>query len=246
MNYIMGAIFLIVCIICYTLQRKKQNLMGWKSIKTCLIYLYFGIMMGAFFCFITINQTVSILIFSHLCLIVMIFAVKEKKNNLVVYDLIIISILIFILGICNLFQLNFEKNYIIGILIVLVYLLPGFGYIERRKYIVNKIKNCTQEVEATISKVHKSSTSQALPIYIPKFEFTFNNKKYKVMDTNEIYSRSPLYVRDKVKLLINPNNPNDIFLPNPKKEKSYHFAVYIWYISTIIIGIIILYLQFCH
>ncbi len=49
MNYIAAAIFLIVCIICYSAQKKQQQLTGWKSIKVGLIYLYFGIMTGAFF-----------------------------------------------------------------------------------------------------------------------------------------------------------------------------------------------------
>lgn len=246
MNYIAGAIFLIVCIICYSAQKKQQNLTGWKNIKTCLIYLYFGIMMGAFFCFVTINHTVSILIFSHLFLVGMISAVKEKKYSLLVYDLIIVSILIFILGIYDLFQLDFGKSYILGILIALLFLLPGLGYIERRKYIANKIKNCTQEVEATILKVYKSSTSQVVPIYIPKLEFTFNNKKYKIMETSEIYSRSPFTAGDKLKLFINPNNPNDVFLPDPRREQFFHFGVYSWYILTIITGIIILYLRIFH
>ncbi len=37
MNYIAGAIFLIVCIICYSAQKKQQQLTGWKSIKVGLI-----------------------------------------------------------------------------------------------------------------------------------------------------------------------------------------------------------------
>ena len=188
MNYIIGFIFVLVCIVCYLLQRRKQKLTGWKSIKIGLIYLYFGIMTGAFFCCITINHTISILIFSHLFLIGMISAAKEKKHSLLVYDLIVVSILIFILGIYDLFQLDLGESYILAILIALLFLLPGLGYIERRKNIANKIKNCTQEVEATILKVHKSSVSSIVPIYIPKLEFTFNNKKYKIMKSSEIYS----------------------------------------------------------
>ncbi len=246
MNYIAGAIFLIVSIICYLLQKKKEHLTGWKSIKVCFIYLYFGIMMGAFCCFATINHTVSILIFSHLFLIGMISAAKEKKHSLLVYDLIVVCILIFILAIYDLFQLDLGKSYILGILIALLFLLPGLGYIERRKDIANKIKNCTQEVEATILKVHKSSVSSVVPIYIPKLEFTFNNKKYKIMESSEIFSRSLLSVGDKLKLFINPNNPNDVFLPDPRKEQFVHFAVYSWYIITIAIGIFVLYLRIFH
>lgn len=165
MNYIAAAIFLIVCIICYSAQKKQQQLTGWKSIKVGLIYLYFGIMTGAFFCCITINHTISILIFSHLFLIGMISAAKEKKHSLLVYDLIVVSILIFILGIYDLFQLDLGESYILAILIVLLFLLPGLGYIERRNYIANKIKNCTQEVEATILKVHKSSLFHSTYLY---------------------------------------------------------------------------------
>ena len=36
MNYIAAAIFLIVCIICYSAQKKQQQLTGWKSIKVGL------------------------------------------------------------------------------------------------------------------------------------------------------------------------------------------------------------------
>lgn len=243
MNYIIGFIFVLVCIVCYLLQRRKQKLTGWKSIKIGLIYLYFGIMTGAFFCCITINHTISILIFSHLFLIGMISAAKEKKHSLLVYDLIVVSILIFILGIYDLFQLDLGESYIPAILIALLFLLPGLGYIERRKNIANKIKNCTQEVEATILKVHKSSVSSIVPIYIPKLEFTFNNKKYKIMESSEIYSRSPFSVGDKLKLFINPSNPSDVFLPNPRREQFFHLAVYSWYIITIIVGIIILYFR---
>ena len=243
MNYIIGFIFVIVCVVCYLLQRRKQKLTEWKSIKVGLIYLYFGIMMGTFFCFMTINHTVSILIFSHLFLIGMISAAKEKKHSLLVYDLIVVSILIFILGIYDLFQLDLGESYILAILIALLFLLPGLGYIERRKNIANKIKNCTQEVEATILKVHKSSVSSIVPIYIPKLEFTFNNKKYKIMESSEIYSRSPFSVGDKLKLFINPSNHSDVFLPNPRREQFFHLAVYSWYIITIIVGIIILYFR---
>ncbi len=165
MNYIIGFIFVLVCIVCYLLQRRKQKLTGWKSIKIGLIYLYFGIMTGAFFCCITINHTISILIFSHLFLIGMISAAKEKKHSLLVYDLIVVSILIFILGIYDLFQLDLGESYILAILIVLLFLLPGLGYIERRNYIANKIKNCTQEVEATILKVHKSALFHSTYLY---------------------------------------------------------------------------------
>lgn len=198
---------------------------------------------GSIFCCITINHTISILIFSHLFLIGMISAAKEKKHSLLVYDLIVVSILIFILGIYDLFQLDLGESYILAILIVLLFLLPGLGYIERRKNIANKIKNCTQEVEATILKVHKSSVSSIVPIYIPKLEFTFNNKKYKIMESSEIYSRSPFSVGDKLKLFINPSNPSDVFLPNPRREQFFHLAVYSWYIITIIVGIIILYFR---
>ena len=95
----------------------------------------------------------------------MISAAKEKKHSLLVYDLIVVSILIFILGIYDLFQLDLGESYILAILIALLFLLPGLGYIERRKNIANKIKNCTQEVEATILKVHKSSLFHSTYLY---------------------------------------------------------------------------------
>lgn len=63
------------------------------------------------------------------------------------------------------------------------------------------------------------------------------------MESSEIYSRSPFSVGDKLKLFINPSNPSDVFLPNPRREQFFHLAVYSWYIITIIVGIIILYFR---
>ena len=63
-----SAIFIILSIIIGILDVKKRKLIGREKLKTIFYYLYFGISMGAFFFFMTVNALLSIIIFLHLLL----------------------------------------------------------------------------------------------------------------------------------------------------------------------------------
>lgn len=253
--YIFAIIFIVVSIMVSILDVKKRKLVGFKKIITVCVYLYFGIMMALFCILISINSMIGLLIFIHLVLIVLLFNLKDKKNILTLVALIIICISSIILIINNLIKVNLYNDYIIYLIFICVYFIPALAYIDRRKYIVNKIKTCTKEIDATIIKVTKSyeyssSTFHSpVPIYIPTFEFYLDDKKHTFKDTNHIYSRRKFIVGSKVKLFINPNGvkfnypdgSDDIFFPISEHDRSLTFVVYFWYILSIILFLIIIF-----
>lgn len=114
------------------------------------------------------------------------------------------------------------------------------------------MKRCTKEIDATIIKVTKSlNDGGGFPhriIYIPTFRFYLDGKDHIFMDSEEIYSYKKFIVGSKVKLFVNPNGvkfdyPNgsdDIFFPISQNERNYVFAIYFWYLSTIIVFLIII------
>lgn len=113
------------------------------------------------------------------------------------------------------------------------------------------MKRCTKEIDATIIKVTKSLNDGEFPhriIYIPTFRFYLDGKDHIFMDSKEIYSYKKFIVGSKVKLFVNPNGvkfdyPNgsdDIFFPISQNERNYVFAIYFWYVSTIIVFLIII------
>ena len=128
-------------------------------------------------------------------------------------------------------------------------MLPALGYFNRRYYVAEKMKRCTKEIDATIIKVTKSLDDGKYPhrIYIPTFRFYLDGKDHIFMDSKEIYSYKKFIVGSKVKLFVNPNGvkfdyPNgsdDIFFPISQNERNYVFAIYCWYIITIIVFLII-------
>ena len=228
---------------------KKRKLVGIKKIITIFAYLYFGIMMTLFFLFTAINSMISILIFMHFVVIAVLFNFKKRKSMLMI-DILVIAIASIIFAILNLLKITLFNNYLLLFIGVCAYLLPALGYFNRRYYVAEKMKRCTKEIDATITKVIKSLDDGEFPyrtIYIPIFQFYLDGKEHTFMDSKEIYSYKKFIVGSKVKLFINPNGikynyPNgsdDIFFPISQNERNYIFAVFFWYVSTIIIFLII-------
>lgn len=227
---------------------KKRKLVGIKKIITIIAYLYFGIMMTLFFLFTAINSMISILIFMHFVVIAVLFNFKKRKSMLMI-DILVIAIASIIFAILNLLKITLFNNYLLLFIGICAYLLPALGYFSRSYYVVEKMKRCTKEIDATIIKVTKSLDDGEFPriIYIPTFQFYLDGKEHVFMDSKEIYSYKKFIVGSKVKLFINPNGvkfdyPNgsdDIFFPISQNERRYVFAIYCWYIITIIVFLII-------
>lgn len=95
-------------------------------------------------------------------------------------------------------------------------------------------KMCGAEVLATIVDHHVTFKRDELgeeKIYFPVYEFYFEGNKYSV--TNSIYSdTSPKEVGTKVKLRINPNNPEE-FMKKPKLKLSFIITGIIFLIAAI-------------
>lgn len=230
---------------------KKRKLVGIKKIITIIAYLYFGIMMTLFFLFTAINSMISILIFMHFVVIAVLFNFKKRKSMLMI-DILVIAIASIIFAILNLLKITLFNNYLLLFIGVCAYLLPALGYFNRRYYVAEKMKRCTKEIDATIIKVTKSlNDGGGFPhriIYIPTFRFYLDGKDHIFMDSEEIYSYKKFIVGSKVKLFVNPNGvkfdyPNgsdDIFFPISQNERNYVFAIYFWYVSTIIVFLIII------
>ena len=242
-------IFLGGSIVLCKLDIKKRNLKGSKKVIAIISYLYFGSMMTLFFWFAAINYLISILIFMHLVMIIMLFNLKERKSILMI-DILVITILSIIFCILNLLKVTSYNNYLLLFIGICIYLLPALGYFDRRYYLTEKMKRCTKEIDATIIKVTKSYDDGEYPhrkIYIPTFLFYLDGKEYTFIDSKEIYSYKKFIVGSKVKLFVNPNgikfnHPNgsdDIFFPISQNERNNVFAMYVWYIITIIVLLII-------
>ena len=246
---IVAIIFLVFSIVVGILDVKNRKLEGFEKIMVFLFYVYFGISMGLFVMFMVINAKVSILIFLHLMVIVTIISLKYKKHIFIMLDLLIMSIIGILLCIYDTSSLEYSKLLYI-ILGIGIYVLPILSYYDRRDIIVSKIKRCTEEVDAKIIKVYKARRA-----YIPKFEFELNNKKYKFMDSTEIYFRKKeqCEIGNIIKLFVSPNPKidgsngcEDVFLPNPYKEYVYQFRIMAFYISTLLIFLLIIFLKFIN
>lgn len=161
-------IFLGGSIVLCKLDIKKRNLKGSKKVIAIISYLYFGSMMTLFFWFAAINYLISILIFMHLVMIIMLFNLKERKSILMI-DILVITILSIIFCILNLLKVTSYNNYLLLFIGICIYLLPALGYFDRRYYLTEKMKRCTKEIDATIIKVTKSYDDGEYPhrkIYI--------------------------------------------------------------------------------
>ncbi len=247
-----SAIFIILSIIIGILDVKKRKLIGREKLKTIFYYLYFGISMGAFFFFMTVNALLSIIIFLHLLFIVIIFDIKSNGASAINIDLLIICIIGISLSMMGTLKIKIN-NLWYAFLILGIYLLPMLGYISRRNKIIKKMKRCTQEVDAKIIKIYKGSLEnghRGRVIYVPKFEFMLNEKKYNCMNSSEIYfeNKSEHKVGDTVKLFIDSNIENHlnsiyddyIFLPNMQREEIFRRNVIFFYIVTILmIGLVL-------
>lgn len=239
------SIFIIATLICSIMDIKTRKKVGVKKVLTICIYLYLGITMGITIYFIDINYLISIVIFLHLMLISSIYNLTKNKNKFSLYCLLVA--VISGLTICLSYLFNKDPAIFLWIILgISLYILPGLGYIDRIHYTVDKIKRCTEKVDATIIKVYKSAQDHG-HIYIPVFEFSFNSQQYKFMDSYRIYSKRKFKVGDTVCLYVNPNGiklnyPNgsdDIFFPDYEQEQKYHSSIIIWYIIITIILILV-------
>ena len=134
-----SAIFIILSIIIGILDVKKRKLIGREKLKTIFYYLYFGISMGAFFFFMTVNALLSIIIFLHLLFIVIIFDIKSNGASAINIDLLIICIIGISLSMMGTLKIKIN-NLWYAFLILGIYLLPMLGYISRRNKIIKKMK----------------------------------------------------------------------------------------------------------
>lgn len=243
-------LFLIFSIIFGVYDIKKRKIEG---IKAFPIYLYFGISMSLFCIFIAINKVVSILIFLHLLLIGSICLIKHKQHLLVMLCLMLISTIGIILCFCNLLNLKYSKLFYV-ILGIGVYLLPLLIYFDRKIYIANKIQRCTEEVDAKIINVYKGVEGRHT-VYVPKLEFELNGKMYKFIEGTEIYFRNKeqCQVGDIIKLFVSPNpkldspnGHNDVFFPNSYKENIIRFNIILFYISTLLLFFLSIFLNFIN
>lgn len=248
MNYIFSILFILFSIYFGLLDIRKRGLELKQGIKIFLMYLYFGLSMSLFAFFVHTNSSISIIIFLHLIIISCILMIIHKKNFFISIDLLIISIIGIILVLLDYLNIKIHIFWFI-ILGLGIYFLPATAYIDKKIDIIKKINMCTMEVNATIIKVYKSRYRHRI-IYIPKFEFYVNKKKYDYMNSSEIFSYNPLNIGETVKLFINPNivlNKNNIsenvFLPN-----SYYFrqlsTIKLFYIIANITLLFLLFLKF--
>ena len=206
--------------------------------------------MSLFSIFVAIDAGVSVLIFLQLILIFSVISLIYKQHLFLMLDLLIISIIGMILCFCHILNIEYSKLLYV-ILGIGTYLLPLLAYFDRRSYIAKKIQRCTEEVDAKIIKVYKGREKKHL-VYVPKLEFKLNDKIYKFMDSTEIYFRykEQCEVGNIIKLFVCPNpkihSPNgcdDVFLPNSYKEYSYSFTIFIFYILTLLMFLLIIFLN---
>lgn len=252
--YFFAILFFIAPIVVGIFDIKNRELKGIDKLKTFFIYLYFGVTLSSFVLFIFINKFVSLVIILQAFMIFAISMIITKKEMIVGFNLLILSIVGMIISICKIINVQYS----IALYVILgigIYLLPLCCYLSRRNMIVKKIKTCTQEVEAKIIKVVDGYIDRGIgtkKVYIPQFEFMFNDKKYKFRNSSEFYFREKINVGDTVRLFINPNNPNipkhdngnceDIFLPDSYKEYQFAWAIKLFYIlvSSMLALVIIL------
>ena len=156
MNYIFAILFIIFSIYFGLRDIKERNLNFKQKLKTFLFYLYFGISMSLFSCFITIEKYISILIFLHLLFIFSIISIIKRKNIYSCIVLLLVLTIGIILIILN--YLNLKIHTLLWISLGLsIYFLPVATYLDRKISILRKIKICTTEIEAKIIKVYKST-----------------------------------------------------------------------------------------
>ncbi len=248
MNYIFAILFIIFSIYFGLRDIKERNLNFKQKLKTFLFYLYFGISMSLFSCFITIEKYISILIFLHLLFIFYIISIIKRKNIYSCIVLLLVLTIGIILIILN--YLNLKIHTLLWISLGLsIYFLPVATYLDRKISILRKIKICTTEIEAKIIKVYKS-TYNYRKIYIPKFEFYINEKKYNYMNSSEIFSYSKLETGKTVKLFINTNVvlnktniDENVLLPNSYYHISMLSGIILFYVITTIIFVLLLFLM---
>ena len=241
-DYFFAILFLIASIVAGIFDIKNRELKGIDKLKSFFVCLYFGLTLSMFVLFIPINKFVSLVIILQAFMIFAISMIITRKEVIVGFDLLVLTIVGMIISICKIINVQYSSALYV-ILAIGIYLFPMCCYLSRRNMIVKKIKTCTQEVEAKIIKVvegYYGNGTRVKKVYIPQFEFMFNDKKYKFMNSSEIYFREEINVGDTVTLFINPNNPNipkhdngnceDIFLPDSYKEYQFACAIKLFYI----------------
>lgn len=248
---IFSIIFIVFSIFFAFADIEKRKLVGFKKIITFLIYLFFGISMASIFVFLNINWVVSILIFLILFLICIISSIKNNGIDITSLDLLILIIVGIICCICGL--MNIHISDILWIILGIgIYLIPGLGEFSGKKNLIKKMKRCTREVDAKITDVYKGTTkgNVKFSIYVPKLEFILDGKKYEFMDSSSIYSRKKFKVGDSIKLFVKPDNPqingpngcDDVFWPGNLPKSRVDLSVIIFYVSSILIFLLVMYL----
>lgn len=244
--YFMAILFILFSIYLAVKTIKEKKLSRFSALKTILVYLFFGICMALFCIFIDINFVVSIIIFlclSWICIICSM--IDSKKLSFVTFDLLICTICIIFLLILpvpeNIFELSYFSMFLL-FLVLSLYLLPLLSCFDKKRDVLKKISCCTYEVNALVVDVIYYKKRN---IYIPKFEFEFNGKKYKYSDSERVYFSEEIKNGDIIPLLINPEakkfgkNSSSVFFPGKEIDEFIGFREKVWYVVTTLIFLLI-------
>ena len=248
-----GILFIVFAITFGIKDIKHRKLVGIKKIITFLIYLFFGLSMALMMIFVNINWVISILIFLVLFLVCIISSIKNNGLDIINLDLLVLIIVGIVCCLCGF--MNISINNILWVVLGIgIYILPGLGYFSGKMNLIKKMKRCIKEVDAKIIDVKKGriGRNHSVSVYIPVFEFILDGKKYEVMDTSSIYSssRKRFKIGNDEKLFVNPNNPqingpngcDDVFWPGNLPSKGSTIPIIMFYVSTILTFLLVMYL----
>ena len=106
---------------------------------------------------------------------------------------------------------NSPAKNIFAIIVCLVFIAVGLFVVSMGK---NDKKQCTEPVYATVSDFVKSTSGskKKSTTYYPVYSFEYENRTYEVKSNVSSLKTQKLSVGEKVKIYIDPNNPNHIYL----------------------------------
>ena len=121
-------------------------------------------------------------------------------------------------------------NYIIAFIMF----LAGIGVIFRCILEPKKcLKKCTVKskgvIISSIETKFAGSNSNATGIYIPEYQYSYNNQTYTQQVKNE-YRTEPQTIGEEIDIWINPNNPKEIVTAREKSSSNYS----VWIVTSII------------
>lgn len=102
---------------------------------------------------------------------------------------------------------------LVGILCAIV----GIYLLSRHTYLKNR---CSEPVSAVVidMKGHSTAGARKKVTYAPVFEYEYGGKKYTY--TSDVSSDPPSFRRgDEVELMIDPDDPNVVFVTKDKSER---------------------------